>query len=447
MTSQRLLLLAGCCFLIALCLQFNRSLSLERLGTGDLRNRVVGARMQKDGLSPYFFEWKDGDTARYYDKNNMVQIGVANITASPFLHALLYPIADLNQRTISYIWLGLEYVFILLAGLFGYLLAKNNRQKIVVLSAFSLFLFTETWEDHIAVGQIYILIPLLSIIIYYCFSKPDKLFAAFMAGLASIILVLLRPNSVIFFAPFLFLAARYSRKYLLTYIIPILLLPAVYFSFENNRTYWKDYAKAINASIRIHQLSPTEIKTQYGGRPKNTVKSYEGWDIAQISQQEKTTKLYCENGNVYIIYYYLFRRMLPTPILNMLSILSVGALLAFFIGFRKKYNLLTLPNVALFGYCIYMVVDLFSPVCRNQYYAVQWLFPILLAASVYKPANKWLYVGLLLGLLLSIINTSLLKMEHTMGEYLFLLVLLALCLTRNVAQDDNLKEEDNKKIF
>jgi hypothetical protein len=437
MTLQRPLLLAGCCFLIALCLQFKRSLLVERLGTADLRNRVVGARMQKDGLSPYFFEWSDGDTARYYDKYNMGHIGVSNITASPFFHTLLYPIADLDQRTISYIWLGLEYVFILLTGLFGYLLAKNNWQKTAVLGVFTLFLFTEAWKVHIAMGQLYILIPLLAIIIYYCLTKPLKLSTAFMAGLASIVLILLRPNTVIFFAPLPFLAGSYSRKYLLTFIIPILLLPAVYFSFDKNRTYWQDYAKAIKTSIKIHQLSPLEAKIKFAGAPKRIIKNYEGWDVAQIAQQEKAIKLYSEHGNVYIIYYYRFRRMLPTAWLNMLSILSVLTLLAIFFLYQKKLGLLTLPNAALFGYCLYMVVDLFSPVCRHQHYGIQWLFPVLLAASVYKPANKWLYAGLLLGLLLNVINSGIIKMEHTIGEYILLLTLLALCLTRKLTADED----------
>jgi len=447
MTLHKPLLLAFCCLLIALCVQFKKSLFLEGFETGDLRNRVVGARMQKDGLSPYFFEWSIKDSARYYDKNNMYGVGVSNMTASPFFHTLLYPIADINQRSFSYIWLGLEYVFILLTGLLGYLLAKNIAQKIAVLGAFTLFLFTTAWEMHIAMGQIYILIPLLTIIIYYCLTRRNKLPAAFMAGLASIVLVLIRPNSVIFFIPLLFLAASYNRKYLLTFIIPILLLPAVYFSFENNRTYWKDYAKAIKATIKVHQTSPVVAKKLAGANaPKQLVRNYEGWDFAQIEQQTKDIKpdLHSENGNVYIIYYHLFKRMLPLAWLNLLSLLSVGTLLTFFFLYRKKFNLLTLPNAALFGYCLYMVVDLFSPVCRHQYYTVEWLFPILLAASLYKPANKWLYAGLLLGLLLNVINTSFIKMEHTIGEYLLLLVLLVLCLTRNVAPDEDCS---NKKII
>jgi hypothetical protein len=79
-----------------------------------------------------------------------------------------------------------------------------------------------------------------------------------------------------------------------------------------------------------------------------------------------------------------------------------------------------------------MLVDLFSPVYRHQYYGVQWLFPLLLAASVYKPANRGFYVALLTGLLLNVINTGFIKMEHSLGEYLILITLLWLSLNRKL---------------
>ncbi|MBO9202340.1 MULTISPECIES: glycosyltransferase 87 family protein [Niastella] len=433
MTLQKPLLLAVCCFLFALGFQLKKSLLYENMGTSDLRNRIVGARMQKDGLSPYFFEWKKGDTTRYYDGANMAYTGVSNITASPFFHTLLYPIADLQQRTISYIWFVLEYISILLIGLLGYLLAKNNAQRIAVLLFFTLFLFTEAWKMHIAMGQLYVLIPLLATIIYYCFTRPDKLLAAGMAGLASVVLVLIRPNAVIFFVPLLFLAGSFSRKYLLTYIVPIILIPAIYFSFQSNRTYWQDYAKGIKASINVHQQDAAGL-LQAQHHPENEIRAYEGWDLDKIEQENKINQLgwHTENGNVFVIYKLIFKRPLPLVYLNLLCLLSIAALLAVFFLARKKYNLLTLPNAALFGYCLYMVVDLFSPVHRHQHYTIQWLFPVLLAASVYKPVNKWFYAVLLAGLLLNMINSDIIKMEHTIGEYLILQALLWLCLTRKL---------------
>ena len=106
---------------------------------------------------------------------------------------------------------------------------------------------------------------------------------------------------------------------------------------------------------------------------------------------------------------------------------------------RRKYDTLSLPNIALLAFCLYMISDFSSPIWRHQYYTVQWLFPLLVAATVYKPANKWLYGGLLFGLLLNIINTDYIKMEHTIGEYLIFGILLYMSLGKRL--------EDTKLIM
>ena len=44
-----------------------RDIQLEKQYPSDLRNRVVGARLQKDGKDPYFYKWKKEDGFRYID--------------------------------------------------------------------------------------------------------------------------------------------------------------------------------------------------------------------------------------------------------------------------------------------------------------------------------------------------------------------------------------------
>src|SRR5215467_6462451 len=91
-----------------------RDITLEKQYPGDLRNRVVAARLQKDGRLPYFYKWKKGDSERYLDPLNTGDIKVSNITASPFFHELLFPICDFNQRTISIIWLWTQYALLII---------------------------------------------------------------------------------------------------------------------------------------------------------------------------------------------------------------------------------------------------------------------------------------------------------------------------------------------
>src|SRR5882757_5689558 len=103
-------------FTIILAWAVYRDIQFEQQYTGDLRNRVVGARMAMYHLSPYFFTWKNTDPMRYYDPENRRDSAnpsqVSNITASPFFLQLMTPIANLPERTISRIWLLIEYLLL-----------------------------------------------------------------------------------------------------------------------------------------------------------------------------------------------------------------------------------------------------------------------------------------------------------------------------------------------
>jgi hypothetical protein len=430
MISDKWKLITGIVVLIALGLVFFRDTLLEKGGTPDLRNRIVGARLQKDGIAPYYYRWHAGDSIRYYGTTNYDN-GVSNITSSPFQHTLLTPISGFQQRTISLIWLLVEYLLLITTGLLAYRLSKNNTQKIIVCIAFLLFLCTEAWKVHIIQGQTYILVPFLAMIIYYCLTKHESRVAAFIGGLTAITLVLTRPNAIIFFLPFLFLINTYSRRYLTWFIAPILLLSAFYFSFENNRTYWKQYPAAVQASMLAHQGL---IKRDTSGMYKKVkLKEYEGWnsdDIKKATQSDLFIQ-HSEHGNIFIFYRILFNKPMPVKLMNMFLGCAIVVLLSIYYFARKKYGAVELPNVVMLAFCLYMISDLSSPVWRHQYYTMQWLFPVLVAASVYRPTYKWLYGGLLLALLLNIINTDVIKLEHTIGEYLILLILLYMSLTKS----------------
>jgi hypothetical protein len=432
MSLTKVRLIAGCVILVALCLVFSRDWLLEKGGTPDLRNRIVGARLQKDGKAPYFYRWHNGDTIRYYDFSNF-GTGVSNISSSPFLHTLLYPIVDLPQRTISKIWLFIEYLLLIITGLFAFRLAKNNIQTILVAAAFLLFLLTEAWRNHIILGQIYILIPFLAMLFYYCLTRSNNQVAAFVAGVTAITLLLIRPNSIVFFAPFLFLVTTYSRKYLIIFLIPIILLPAIYFSFENNRVFWKQYPTAIQESIKVHQ----QLNKQDTAHPKVTtvaLKDWEGWKSDEIERAGRSIDLtlHSEHANIFVLYQNIFHKRMPVNMMSYLSGFAIVVLLSLFFWTSKKYDLRHLPNLAILAFCLYMISDLSSPVWRHQYYTMQWLFPVFIAATVYKPTYKWLYAGLLIGLVLNIINSGFIKMEHTIGEYLILVILLYTSLSQRL---------------
>ena len=63
---------------VLLTIAFIRDLGYEKLYPGDLRNRVVGARLIHDGQSPYFYKWKPQDGMRYYDPESFTNSIITN---------------------------------------------------------------------------------------------------------------------------------------------------------------------------------------------------------------------------------------------------------------------------------------------------------------------------------------------------------------------------------
>ena len=106
-----------------------RDSALEKSHPGDLRNRVVGARLQMDGITPYFYHWDSTAPVRYYDTSGYNHVAVSNITSTPYLHQLLYPIANLDQRLISRMWLWMQDIALAIAIGIAWKLATKKKSK------------------------------------------------------------------------------------------------------------------------------------------------------------------------------------------------------------------------------------------------------------------------------------------------------------------------------
>ncbi len=405
-----------------------RDVQLEKRGSEDLRNRVVGARMEKDGLSPYFYKWKDGDGLRYYDPRNFDTLLVSNVTASPFFHHLLYPIAELPQSSFADVWLIIEYCMLAIMMLCGVLLSATKLQRwLVIITGFA-FLFTEAWRQHIANGQNYLFIPFLAMIFYYIVRNRKTLMWAFIAGMIAIVLILIRPNAVVFFVPFLLLIKKYGRNYMLVFVIPFFIAAIWFVTDSNERFIWKQYRASVNQQIKLHQ---DESPAKYKPRPDPAYTVWEGIDLDTRKRDSilHPQKIYSENGNVFVMARLVFHKQVDKTSLFILSACSIFLLLAVFY-YRHYVKGFTLPAVAFAGFAMFMISDLFSPVYRHQYYTVQWLFPLLLAASLYRPVQLKLYCFLAAGLVLNILNIPIIPLEHTIGEYIMLVTFIVLSLRR-----------------
>lgn len=108
---------------------FINSILVANPNMGDLRNRIVGARLMKDGLDPYTFLWSYGEPLLYFDVDVLPKSLFSNITATPFIHWILQPLAELSMYQIELFWFILQWLSILTTVYLALTFASENFQK------------------------------------------------------------------------------------------------------------------------------------------------------------------------------------------------------------------------------------------------------------------------------------------------------------------------------
>lgn len=399
-----------------------RDVEYQKEGAGDLRNRVVGARLTKDGRDPYFYKWKTGDSYRYLDYGNVNTNVVSIMTATPLFHHLMAPLCDFDERTIAYAWFILEYLALLVIIAAGVVLCTGALQKIVVLNTGVLFAYTNAWMFHLVEGQMYIFIAALIMIIVLFITRYNsrKSFLIF-AGVLTAILIFIRPIAAIILLPFIFSPSKY-KVYLMATILFSVAYAGYILTNENEKKQWTNYSYAMDKQVKIHQnLEDSAIKIE-----KPPVLKYLEGD--NLEEQRKAFighpfPYHSENGNVFFVFKTFTRAAMPLSVLYSLYFVAVLFLSA--LAWRKyKKNVLNERRLVLFGLILYMVTELYTPVHRHQYNTVQWLPLILLAISIHKRPVNFSYLLIFAGILLNISNTQLIPMRHTIGEYIILTGLL-----------------------
>jgi hypothetical protein len=232
---------------------------------------------------------------------------------------------------------------------------------------------------------------------------------------------MIRPNAVLFLIPFLVMP---GRKW--TFWAPALVALTWVLVSPRERWLWGDYEAMLGQQVKIHQdLGPKR-------RPvwiDPGIREWEGlnMDTARARQERDPVRIYSENGNVFVLYRKLIGRPMPVALMGVLGVVVVLLVVAALMV-RRRYGDIEPTQLAIIGFCLYMISDLFSPIYRHAYYGVQWIMPLLLAASLFPGAGRRRdraeYLGLLLCLLLNVIHLPFILMANTIGEYGFLVGLL-----------------------
>ncbi|HEY4110150.1 hypothetical protein [Puia sp.] len=408
----------------------SRDIRFEKAYAGDLRNRVTGSRIVKDGGSPYFYKWSAADGLRYYDPQNFDDWRPSHMTSTPVMYRLLSPLVEMPQATISRCWLVLEYLMFAGIALWAFLRAVTPLQRQAVLLVFGLVLLTNGWKQHVANGQTYLCIPLFAMLFFAFWEKNGHPARDLAAGVAAACLVGIRPNTALFFVGFLFLIPFYPRRRLLWFCLPAVLLAGWTLFSSHERGLWQDYFHNVAEATKINQKLHPDIVHNVADPH---YRKWEGIDTVETTRymDHPPAPIYSENGNFFVLFNGIFHTVLSVTAMGVLALGAIGiVVLLFFLRLRgQPSDKPDLAGAALLGVCLFMIADLASPIYRHQYYTVQWIFPLLLAATEFTPGRKWIYVLLLVGLLLNCIHLPFVKMGQTIGEYGLLLGFLGMALT------------------
>jgi hypothetical protein len=155
----------------------------------DFRNRIVGARLMRMGLDPYYFKWTPGYSEALLDPLDKPSSPITRTTVPPSTLALFAPIANLPYRTLRLLWFAFQWTALLLI---LFILARNSRlhEKAMWIWIVGLVFVSgsHAWHVHIYVGQTYILFILTLTLAYQLLINSHRLgsvAAGFLIGVTA----------------------------------------------------------------------------------------------------------------------------------------------------------------------------------------------------------------------------------------------------------------------
>lgn len=389
---------------------------------GDLRNRIVGARMIKDGLSPYFYIWKKGDSNKYYLPPYPQEIKVSSATATPFFHSIFSLVADLPEFQIIAMWLFLQYL--VLAGCFLFAIScvadVKQRKMVTPIIAFIAVTFTYTfgWRAHVYWGQNYIFIPLLALIIFYLLKRRFSVINALLFAVFATSLVLLRPIAILIFLPLVFNPKEYFKwgcaffLALLAYLTFVLNSPVQ----KNN---WNEYFQSVKIHMEDHQI----FGNNFFKTTRESLPNEENPTVEEMNANTKYLPLF-EVSGLSVFYDKITSKKLSVNETEFIGLaVCVVLLFPLLLCIQKKIDIPLLP-LLLLGFCVYDVFTFCQPIIRGLYNWVEFIFPLLLLPIYLKKIHLIPLLVLIIGFIFNVFLFRFIKMRHILGEAMILLSLL-----------------------
>ncbi len=406
------LLLAASCVACAIALKrdaYMRSVT----GTGDLRNRIVGARLLKDGThDPYTYHYKAGDSLRYYDQQNFGNSTISNITASPFFLKILSPICDLPQSLIN----QLCYVTLIIGVLLMVILVfiKNKTLQLIAISAgiFASVLYWQSWPSSLIGSQTYFHFLYIFFLVYLLFEYKPSIITALLCGLLMLALPLLKVNFGFLFLPLLLNFKKYKTAISVAVICGI-----AYIGMVINNTYTKNVWKQYFMALRVHVADTQGISSfqQNEVSPQYTVVEGLNRILIENKLKIKPVPIREETNNFFNLIWFAFEKSIDRRLLLAIMLSLIGAVMYY--AFQANHKE-TLANYQIFliGFALYIISDFFGPIFRHPYYLMVWIIPVAIVLLNIKSVPRITWVFFTIGCLLYVLPYNISKVQLTVGE-------------------------------
>lgn len=382
----------------------------------DLRNRVVGARLQAAEQSPYFHKWQTGEPETWLDPFEKPGQVVNGNTVTPVTLAVFSWMNGWHYDQVKCLWIVFTFACFITALVLAYRLLQLYRRPVYLLLLPAALLASVAWKLHLFSGQIYIVYTLLLVLFFYLYAT--KRF--FMAGMMALLLVALRlPAALVFLPLFLW---KFDKRMLFGGLAALGLLAVIHIIKIPSQN-WPDYFR----SMSIHALEiPGKIpETDMNNKP--TVVYPSGPEHIQFNNIE-ARDAYQRQLSPDIL---SVQKLMPKegffaqPVMLTLLLLFTYLLLYVVAAGKKLPRKMDGPGLLLSGFVLYILSEYFLPAPRFTYNFVQWLFPLTVLACSGKLYINWRLGLLLAGLFMNLVKLPFIPDAYSAGELLMLAALLA----------------------
>lgn len=333
-----------------------------KYGGVDLRNRIVGARLLKENLDPYFYKWQKGDPLELLDPRDKAENEVNMVTVPPSILLLISPFSGIKYNIQRYLWLFMQWI-LLITSICLFSKVANLKQDRKIIWLISLFVIGSAffWRLHVERGQIYIFYVFLVSLVFYVFNSKIKN-ADLVSGIILGIAIILRPTLALIALPFL---VYRKWNFIFGNIIGgsvSFLLSVILTGWDN----WQSYFAAMKIHGAIHLSDAHYVASNY---PYSNIEGIGNlYGLANIPIFDSSLQFLLKSigirisGSFFLLVFMIF-----------LVVLFV---------FLRRFKL-TASYLFIIGSTLVFLVDFFLPAARFSYNNVMFL-PVLVLIILEK---------------------------------------------------------------